>query len=324
MSDRILSRCSNRRRRHRGFTLIELLVVIAIIAILIALLLPAVQQAREAARRSSCKNNLKQLGIAMHNYHETYSKFPASSYSLTINHGHSWLESLLPFIEQKPLFDQINFSVANNVAPNPDVLNGWKNPILMCPSDPDSGLYPNSREAGYTPGAGTTSSDSLGANYIPCAGPMYMNTCPIAAMNPNINCKGTELGRANDPAYGMFNGGYKSTSFKDCADGTSNTFLLGEALPIYNTFNMYFASHAHVGTVNTPPNYQKIYTACPKTIGSRIDTCYAYMGGFMSVHAGGLHMLMTDGSVQFISENINYTTWVFLGDRDDAQPTGQF
>ena len=190
----------------------------------------------------------------------------------------------------------------------------------MCPSDPDSGLYPNSRESAYTPGAG----ESLGANYIPCAGPLHMNICPIPALSPNINCKGTGGARLNEHAPGIFTGGYRGYKFKDASDGLSNTFMLGEALPIYNTFNMYFASHMHIGTTNTPPNYHKIYTACPKSRNTRIDTCYAYMGGFMSAHEGGLHMSLSDGSVRFISENIAYPTWVFLGDKGDGQKTGEF
>ena len=153
-------------KRSRGFTLIELLVVIAIIAVLIALLLPAVQQAREAARRTQCKNNLKQLGLALHNYHDTYNLFPGASFCGTtgtssIAHCHTWIESLFPYFDQAPLFNQINFNVANHQDVNPTVLNNVKLQALMCPSDPDSGVYPNSRESGYTPGTG----NSLGANY---------------------------------------------------------------------------------------------------------------------------------------------------------------
>ena len=314
--------------RRSGFTLVELLVVIAIIGILIALLLPAVQAAREAARRTQCTNNLKQIALAIHTYHDVYKVFPAAAYCGTtgtsqIGHCHSWLESLLPQLEQAPLFGQINFKVANNMDVNPAVLNEIVINGLMCPSDPDRGLLPNARERGYLP-IPPDGSKSLGANYVPCAGPLHMNLCPIPAMDPNINCKGTGGARWDEDAPGMFTGGRKSYSLSMCNDGTSNTFLIGETLPIYSTFHMYFISHMHIGTSNTPPNYQKIYTACPKAPDSRIDACYAYMGGYMSGHPGGVVMALSDGSVRFASDTIDYRTWVFLGDKDDGQQPGAY
>jgi len=301
-------------------------VVIAIIAILIALLLPAVQQAREAARRSQCLNNLKQLSLGLHNYHETYRTLPSASYcpmtgtTVTLAHCHTWVESLLPYIDQQNKFNQINFNTLTNTGTNPAALNAWQPAVLMCPSDPDSGLYPNSREATYTPGTG----ESLGASYIVCAGPLHMNLCPIPALNPNINCLGTGGARGNEQAPGIFTGGFRGYKFRDCTDGMSNTFMLGETLPIYSTLHMYFASHMHIGTSNPPPNYHKIYTACPKSRDTRIDTCYAYMGGFMSSHTGGVQMAMADGGTRFISENIDYRTWCFLGDKADSQVLGAF
>ena len=322
---------------RRGFTLIELLVVIAIIAVLIALLLPAVQQAREAARRSQCTNNLKQLGLALHNYHDTYNSLPASAYSTGINHGHTWLESILPQLEQGNKFEQIDFAAANNVGVNPSVLNNWTAEVLMCPSDPDAGLFPNGREAGYlpTPSPAGVVNESLGASYSPCMGPAPINVCPIAPLNPNINCKqpdgapaATTAPRAGWHTNGMFTGGYRAYAFRHAADGLSNTFFLGETLPIYNTFHMYFASHAHCASVNLPPNYHKVIPCEKNRSGPRTTVggvnCYALMNGFKSVHTGGLHMLLGDGSVHFISENINYETWVYLGDRDDGKPVGEF
>jgi prepilin-type N-terminal cleavage/methylation domain-containing protein/prepilin-type processing-associated H-X9-DG protein len=323
----------------RGFTLIELLVVIAIIAILIALLLPAVQQAREAARRSSCKNNLKQLGLALHNYHETFNTFPASSYCppanaygmTTIGHCHSWLESMLPQLDQGPWFDQIDFTIANHQGVNPGVLNNQKITVLMCPSDPDAGLFVNQREAGYTPNlpTGANGSFSLGASYKPSAGPMSVNGCPIASQAPTLlNCRGTQVGRQNDEAYGMFNGGFKATNFTHCKDGTTSTFLIGEVLPIWNSFNMYFVSHLQVASTNLPPNYQNINPAvCDKAIQKiqrQSTACYQTMAGYMSEHPGGVQMCFVDGSVSFISENIDYATWVHLGDRDDGVPVGEY
>ena len=155
-------------------------------------------------------------------------------------------------------------------------------------------------------------------------------------MNPNINCKGMPPpngllgyngGSNGYGAPGMFSGGYVAYDFSRCEDGTSNTFLVGETLPAWNTFDMYFASHMHIGGINQVPNAHKLNTApfaqCTaqgKPVNARIDTCYAHMGGFKSQHPGGLQMALTDGSGHFISETIDYPTWCFLGDKADKQP----
>ncbi len=322
------SRSANPRR---AFTLVELLVVIAIIGILIALLLPAVQAAREAARRSQCSNNVKQLALALHNYHDSYKTFPGSAYcpfnpgGNTIQHCHNWVESILPYVEQGSAYDQIEFRIGNHQGNNTVVLGSITASVFQCPSDPDRGMYPNSRDQNYTPynasvTAPVTGGASLGANYVGCIGPSHVNSCVIPAMTPNINCKGTRYPRYEDEAPGMFTGGRKAYDFSKCSDGTSNTFLLGETLPIYDSLQMLFGSHAHMGSCNIPPNYHKIST-CPKSRDSRPPgNCYQQMSGFRSEHPGGLQMALTDGSVRFISETIDYPTWCYLGDRDDEQP----
>jgi hypothetical protein len=309
---------------------------------LIALLLPAVQAAREAARRSQCSNNMKQIVLGLHNYHDTFKTFPASSYCTnangmsTIGHCHTWMETLLPFIEQGNVHDQIDFGVANNRPANAAALNGLVIDTLLCPSDPDRGLFPNSRETGYTPYETTldaTGGKSMGANYVGCAGPIWMNCAAVAPMTPNINCKADLTGAAAPTNVtcrwdwegpGMFTGGRLAYGMDKCSDGTSNTFLIGEALPAYSSLHMYFASHMHVGSNNAPPNFHKTYTACPKSPGSRVDACYCYMGGFQSEHPGVVQMGFTDGSIHAISETIDYRTWCFLGDRQDKQPVGSF
>ena len=159
----LTSRCEHNQNRSRGFTLIELLVVIAIIAILVALLLPAVQQAREAARRSSCKNNLKQLGLALHNYHDSHNVFPPATINAGLqncqNHipgggpilNHTCYQMLLPYLEQGPLYDRYNFSQSSAVGAHSSCSsNSWfvlptvrqqdvaisQVPGFVCPSDP--------------------------------------------------------------------------------------------------------------------------------------------------------------------------------------------
>ena len=180
--------------RTRGFTLVELLVVIAIIGILVALLLPAIQAAREAARRTQCSNNIKQIALALHNYHDTYLILPAGNYDGTgggdtRQHRHTWMCSLLPHIEQQAVFDQLNFNLQTDAAPNFQVLNGLEIKSLICPSDPYGGLLQNDRhDNGGWNGPGNNGK-TMGQNYAPCGGPLNMNACPVPAMTPNINCK---------------------------------------------------------------------------------------------------------------------------------------
>ncbi|MCG8586252.1 MAG: DUF1559 domain-containing protein [Pirellulales bacterium] len=313
-------------RPLHGFTLVELLIVMAIIGILIALMLPALSGVREAARKTQCANNINGLAVALHGYHESRSTLPVGadctlSANNHIQHCHTWLEFLLPFLEQQSLFEKIDFTMPNNQGSNPSVLNDLAFPNLSCPSDPDAGLMDNGREDQYLPGpAGTY---SMAASYVPSGGPLEMNVCPIPAMDPNINCK-SERGGAipisggSAGAPGMFAGGPVSYSFDHCRDGLSNTLLLGEQLPIYSTFMMYFSSHMNVATTNVPPNYHRTYTACPKSPTTRVGDCYAQMGGYKSEHNGGVQVAMADGRVEWISDSIDYEVYQYLGDRADG------
>ncbi len=149
------------RRKSRGFTLIELLVVIAIIAILIALLLPAVQQAREAARRSQCKNNMKQIGLAMHNYHEVNNGFPVGNYSCCWG---TWIVGILPYIDQAPLYKNYNFNNKYGVptdnaryghTTNKDVTTK-RLTVLTCPSDTPNAPIGGITSHNYAINFGTT------------------------------------------------------------------------------------------------------------------------------------------------------------------------
>ena len=311
------------KRSVRGFTLVELLVVIAIIGILIALLLPAVQAAREAARASQCRNNLKQVSLAAHSFHDANNHLPAGAYckGTQIGHCHSWLEMLLPFMELGAIFDQIDFTVNNNVGVNPAALNDKLIPNLMCPSDPDAGLLDNKREVNYTPGPGK----SLAMSYMPCGGSYSRNGCFIAMLDPNINCigegktwgdEGFNCGSRGNGSPGMFAGGYITYEFRDCTDGLTNTIFFGEQLPIYNSFMMYFLSHGNTGWTNIPPNQWK-YTDCPKSPDER--SCTNEMAGYNSLHSGGIHVSMSDCSVLFLDEAIDYKVYNYLGNKNDGQ-----
>lgn len=306
-------------RHLRGFTILELLVVIGVIGVLLAIILPAIQSVREASRRTQCTNNLRQVALGLLSYHDVHRIFPSAAYcgvpgSSSIQHCHTWAESLLPFIGEEAKYKAIDFNVANHWGVNPSVLNDYQPSVLICPSDSDGGLLPNAREPNYTPGQG----NSLGASYVPCSGPLHMNLCPIPAKTPNYNCLGWNGARLFDEAPGMFSGGWRGYRLSECRDGTSRTFLIGETLPIYSTFHMYFASHLHTGSNNPPPNYHKVYTSCPPSRDRRIGTCYAHMSGFMSAHGDLVGMALADGSIKYIRESIDYETWCNLGNKADG------
>jgi prepilin-type N-terminal cleavage/methylation domain-containing protein len=342
-----------RSNASRGFTLVELLVVIAIIGMLVALLLPAVQAAREAARRAQCTNNLKQIALAMHNYHSANRVLPSGAicplpmWGYYTTHCHTWLEFLFPFIEEQTTYDKLNFTVLNHQGSNPAALNNYVNHLLICPSDPDAGLMDNGRNNGYLPGVAGTF--SLAQSYTPSGGPLRKNYCGPIPQTPStppfINCQG-KLGGADDRlsvggtipldaslppgAPGMFAGGPYAYHFEDCTDGLSKTLLIGETLPVYNTSYMYFGGHMHVGSTNAPPNYHLLNLPCetgppcPKQPTTAEGTCYRCMGGYMSEHSGGFSAALSDGSVRFIDEEIDYFLYQYLGNRKDGQIIGSY
>ncbi len=287
-------------RRTRGFTLIELLVVIAIIAILIALLLPAVQQAREAARRTQCKNNLKQIGIGMHNYHDTYRSFPAGRYNCCWG---TWQVALLPYLEQKNMFDLYqNFGGNDASGPRyggaPNTTNVTNNRIasLTCPSD-----TPNSPIADIT-------SHNYAAN--------YGNTG--YAQQGTLN--GVSFGGA---PFANFSTGYYG--LRDILDGTSNTLLVAEVLQGFGSDLRGFTWWGDASSMTTynGPNStipDRIYSSSYCVNRPQLNLPCAVstsseptMFASRSRHPGGVQVVLCDGSARFVSENISIDTWRAYG-----------
>jgi prepilin-type N-terminal cleavage/methylation domain len=271
------------RQSGSGFTLIELLVVIAIIAVLIALLLPAVQQAREAARRSQCKNNLKQIGLALHNYVDTHKVFPAGSFSITkVN---AW-PMLLPFVDQANLWNQWTFNMAdggNDAAPA--AANNYLNeaakktiiPVFLCPS--------SSRVSNISTDGGHGSR----SNYATNNGDDYLHS-------------------QNQTTWTGISNWHSNISLKHITDGTSNVFMCGEKWTgTSQADGPYWRWGYHGGRLTKYPMNQ----ATPITFGDN-------SAQFGSEHTGGAHFVMCDGSVHFISENIHLETYQRLGNRADG------
>lgn len=297
-------------RRQRGFTLIELLVVIAIIAVLIALLLPAVQQAREAARRTECKNKLKQIGLALHNYHDTYNQFPQGSFS----NGPrlSWHVSILPYIDQGPLYNQIDFNQLNyNHASYTTLFNPTRIPAWLCPSAHSRNIN------GYT--ADTTVQTThyygiMGPKTAP--GGLYTYLCSGVSNTAN-ECQVPPAAAHGGFARNGILGRNTKTKFADITDGTSNTFLVGEIsnnrasngaeMIHYRMWWRGFDGTASAGCKNV------VYAINSRPYNGSNDFNDVPMG---SNHVGGCHFLMGDGTVRFISENIDLVTYFAAASMD--------
>ena len=281
-------------RRRRAFTLIELLVVIAIIAILIALLLPAVQQAREAARRTQCRNNLKQLGLALHNYHDVYRMLPSGWIAVDNGvqnahdglNGAGWGTMILPQLDQAPLFNQFDSRLAIHDPVNATFLDTVL-PAFNCPSDPKEEMWQIEEEGA----PGTVITELPTANYIGNFGTEELDGCENAPgtspVRPNGQCHGDGVFYHNS-----------SVRFRDILDGTSSTFMLGER-----------RTDGRQGWYSTWPGMvAEGEEAFQRILGSADhvpNDPAAHFDDFSSHHEGGSQFLLGDGSVHFISENID-------------------
>ncbi len=278
-----------------GFTLIELLVVIAIIAILIALLLPAVQQAREAARRTQCKNNLMQIGIAMHNYDMAFETLPPGCVNPTgpirnMEEGYhmSWMVQLLPVLEQASLFGKVDFTAGAYGASNA-ALRTVRIPTFICPSDATN-------LPGMVNYAGCFSGEDVAID-VDNSGLLFLNS---------------------------------SIGYQKIRDGASNTILAGEKRVMNGLSDLGWMSGSMATLRNTGVSLNAGWDVggferrdrgreVPLPPPSNTAT-----SGFGSLHVGGAQFLLADGAVRFMSENIDAQIYAFLGSREDLQPVGEF
>ena len=303
-------------RRRRAFTLIELLVVIAIIAILIALLLPAVQQAREAARRTQCKNNLKQIGLAVHNYNDVYTCLPNANCGISETSGGSLFVSILPFIDQSNAYNLFDFNQSNSATYNVNVTS-QKLPFYLCPTSPMRRAVPScSDDRGRAPG-----------HYAVCGGTEDYNiywsptsSDPRPIQNGAIVYTESTVGKVR---------------FRDITDGTSSTLMVGETA--YNLPDYKFTSsssscngqsrYGYTYWANPYPGSAVCFTAAdfnPHDIADDSVFDSNWRKSFRSDHVGGAQFVFVDGSVHFLSENIDADLLDALATRNGGEVIGEF
>lgn len=368
----------NRERKRLAFTLIELLVVIAIIAILVALLLPAVQQAREAARRTQCKNNLKQLGLAMHNYHDVHQIFPCQAQRFTNGPqpagtigDYSWIAMSLSFLDQAPLYNRLEFEApagtvwdrnSNLKSANMQKLRKTPLKAVMCPSAaqpnvvngiPDKWQVTGYRWAGANAGSGPTGPVTGGppgakTDYVGNLGHIWggwkdCNAVPDALVNDaipgtNFGTKGRNPGtpwvngeRANEwvKGNGVFTYG-GGVTIAQITDGTSNTVAVFENMHwVGGNAQIFNEAHSHYGGWISPLG--AVHTLRNPINNKNRNWLQGSQGGGdlrcespSSYHTGGIQVTLADGSVRFISENIDHGTRYRIAVRNDGIPTGEF
>jgi len=323
---------------RRAFTLIELLVVIAIIGILIALLLPAVQAAREAARKSACNNNVKQLSLALHTYHNLHKMYPinwgvvmtdptpaniVAPTAAGAPSGFSWLCMILPLVEEESTYRQINFQgsvVANQIAANKSI------PTFHCPSDAHEGTLTNQVLA-----SGVTNYKAVaGANWPGAASGLFVYKKSAAPL------PGPYRGRNYDTYNGLdFGDGWccrgasgpsrlppgkpVTTAIAQVRDGTSHTFAIGEAIPAYCNWSGWYYFEGSTATCAIPLNWKP---GGGKTLYD-IASSWAESMSFRSNHSGGCNFGFLDGHTRFISQDIELATYRALATIDGGEVQDQ-
>jgi prepilin-type N-terminal cleavage/methylation domain-containing protein/prepilin-type processing-associated H-X9-DG protein len=330
-----------------AFTLVELLVVIAIIGILVALLLPAVQAAREAARRMSCSNNLKQYGLALHNYHDVYKTFPIGNAvpgGWGGRHESGWQTRILPFCEQQPLYDAVNIAYSAgapvtqpwNINVNGRVARTIEVPYSHCPSDDPSAAQNGWAQANYDASMGSqraTSADG-GCN--------TWDVPNVSWENPGGSATHGNTDRLSNLSGMMARALTFPAKMASVQDGTSNVIFVGEILPestdhTAGWWHYNGGANAHSSTavpINTMVTLASDEQDCLKRgwglpgkgndqkahCGCFVKSNWNYSWGFRSRHPGGAEFVFVDGSVHFLPATIDYATYQHLGGRRDGQP----
>lgn len=303
---------------RRGFTLVELLVVIAIIAMLVTLLLPAVQAARAAARRTQCKNNIRQLGLGVHNFESARSHQPiyhdtSDPYSWS-KAGPTWTMAILPFAEEQALFDLFDFTKtlrdpANSLATSSVVS------VFICPSATGASnpIFSDRADAG-----GNNPNPGLGLFYPASMGPTEPDACHYCPAGTrggqeNYCCQGRNYGTQKlnggpgASSTGMFGRYNDKRRFSQIVDGLSKTLMIGESLPAQCAYGGTWAPNFSLAGTSIPLN---TFETCPKPPGCHNRGC-----GFKSEHEGGANFVMGDNSVHFLSEDIDYRVYNAMGTR---------
>ena len=328
-------RLNSRVGRRRGaFTLIELLVVIAIIAILVALLLPAVQQAREAARRSSCKNNLKQIGLALHNYHDSFSMFPISTDRgrNPFRQNYSWICRILPQMEEGNLYKLIDFNNIGgegglNASGNHNTVRITPITNLMCPSNPQPVVLANRCASKYN-SWNSRNLDGARTDYVGSMGFIWTGTkdCGRTGRNgapwvhPDHPAGHAEF-RSNEGVF--FISGVFTTRIRDITDGTANTVMVyenhnwkrGPRFPAeYNKHGLWMASIGAIDAQTGPIN----------SIQAQNRNDDGRCTNWSSTHVGGAQCTLGDGSSRFVNDSISMVILRGVVTRANAQVVGEW
>jgi prepilin-type N-terminal cleavage/methylation domain-containing protein/prepilin-type processing-associated H-X9-DG protein len=348
-----MKRCSSVRRRD-AFTLVELLVVIAIIGILVALLLPAIQAAREAARRMSCSNNVHNIALACINFHDTTKHLPVSISQWAEDwsrskvwigppngkmhpnnggpgyNGKGWIVDILPAMEETALADAIAKALKSSTNPflisGPAAGFGMGHPSirsmlaqqlswLSCPSDPSA--KPSTEQWYWTAGSAITIATTsykgvIGDSVITSNGSGGPMDTPFPNLGSTPDCHNTAECNGLIWRATYFN----PINFKKVTDGTSKTFMIGECVVEQDYHSAAFFADGDWATCGNPLNY---FIMPPTAAQIKSAPQWQAARGFKSLHPGGAHFAMADGSVQFITESIDHTTYRGLSTRNGGE-----